>query len=65
MTKYKERGFCSACQKYYEKDQLLKLFIKGVNATVYYCPIHRRQVRLKARSVPMSLVKILVSKKGT
>jgi len=57
MTRYEERGYCSMCQKWYPKEKLLKLFIKGVNRYVLYCPYHRKQVRLKSRGTPMSKVK--------
>ena len=58
MTKYKERGYCSLCQNWIPKDQLIKIYIKGVKRYVYYCPKHRKQVRMKARGTPMSAVKI-------
>lgn len=57
MTRYEERGYCSLCQCWMKKKDLLKLYVKGVDRIVYYCPIHRKQVRMKARGTPMSTVK--------
>jgi len=57
MTRYEERGYCSLCQKWIPKNELVKIYIKGVGRYVYYCRIHRKQVRLKARGTPMSTVK--------
>lgn len=58
MTRYGDRGYCSSCMKWIPKNELLKIYIKGVGREVYYCRKHRKQVRLKSRSTPMSTVKI-------
>jgi len=56
MNRYEGKAFCSGCQKWIPIEQLLKVYIRGVGKEVYYCKIHRKQVRLKARGTPMSTV---------
>ncbi len=58
MRKYENAGYCSLCGKWWDLKDLKKLYIKGVKAYVYYCPIHKKQVRLKARGKPMGQVKL-------
>jgi len=57
MTHYGEKGYCSLCQKWIPKEQLKKLYIRKLKVYAYYCPVHLKQVRMKARGVPMSKVK--------
>ena len=58
MKRYQDSGYCSLCGKWWKLKDLKKIYVKGVNAYVYYCPIHNKQVRLKARGRPMSEVKL-------
>ncbi len=52
-TKYSSKAYCSLCQKWYPLDRLDKIFVKKFGVYVFYCPVHRKQVRLKARGRPM------------
>jgi len=56
-SKYEQRGYCSLCQKWYKLSELTKIYIKKFGVYAYYCPIHRKQVRLKPRGKSMKEVK--------
>jgi hypothetical protein len=57
MAKYTDSGWCSSCGKYWPLDKAHKVYFKKLGVYSYYCPIHRKQLRRKARSTPMSTVK--------
>jgi len=58
MRKYERKGYCSLCQKWYRLEELVKVYIPKLKVYAYYCPIHKKQVRLKPRNRPMRVVKI-------
>ena len=58
MSKYDQRGYCSLCQKWYPLEKLVKVWIPKFGVYAYYCPIHKKQVRLKPRGKSMREVRL-------
>jgi len=58
MGKYGDKGYCSLCGKWIAREDLLKVYIPKLKVYAYYCPVHRKQTRLKSRRRTMNAVKI-------
>jgi len=58
LTSYKGRGYCSLCQKWWDLKEAKLVYFKKTGVYSFYCPIHKKQLRLKPRGKPMREVKI-------